>query len=196
MCYSCCCSIRNLAIYSGFVSLVYFVSTTILVFNYLQHNVILFVLALLFGVQTVFWIKYTVGLWRVKFVKPRWHFKRLLSPMYDLISTIFGIMLSINIFQWYSQDPFVLSIIHLETPYKAVLITMAFGFIVKLVVAIFIMREHYTVVMYAIENMDVSVGTLLHSPLNSGRDIRRERLDDEDPSAPPEYSPDYIDSSE
>jgi hypothetical protein len=129
---------------SGAASLLFFGLTVILMFSLVERNLVLFVMAVLYCVETLLFLKYYVDiifLFRMKF---RWHANRVWVPLADLCVVTVASAVAFNLLELQSDssDPLSEQLFQATEQQTFAVIAVGLGLLFKLIGAVLLTLVH------------------------------------------------------
>ena len=127
---------------SGFASLLFFGLVVILMFSRIQHDLVLFVLSVLYCVETLLFFKYYIDivcLFRMKF---RWHANRVWVPLADLCVVTIAAAIAFNLLELDAEGSVIEQLFSTSDQQLFSVVSVAVGLLLKLISALMLTVLH------------------------------------------------------
>lgn len=127
---------------SATASLLFFGLTVVLMFSMIQHSLVLFVMSVLYCVETLLFFKYYIDIQCMFRYRFRWHANRVWVPLADLCTVIIAASLSFNLIEWTQEDSLAGQFEMLEIGQQLAVVAVAVGLLFKLLASVLMTLLH------------------------------------------------------
>lgn len=127
---------------SATASMLFFGLTVVLMINMIQHSLVLFVMSVLYCVETLLFFKYYIDIQCMFRYRYRWHANRVWVPLVDLCTVIIAAALAFNLIEWTQEASLAEQVESLEIGQQLAVVAVLVGLLFKLISSVLMTIFH------------------------------------------------------